>query len=73
MPKPSGSWMAMGTRVSPRLFDGHTLITTGLLSLYRALGCERMLVVPALALLMAAILWAASRTIVRDTSRAEQS
>ena len=39
---------AMGTRVSPRLFDGHTLITTGLLSLYRARGCERMLVVPAL-------------------------
>jgi predicted MFS family arabinose efflux permease len=32
-----------------------------------------LLVVPALALLMAAILWAASRTIVRDTIRAEQS
>jgi glycosyltransferase involved in cell wall biosynthesis len=39
---------AVGTRVSPRLFDGHTLITTGLAALYRARGCERRLVVPAL-------------------------
>ena len=39
---------AVGTRASPRLFDGHTLITTGLASLYRARGCQQMLVVPAL-------------------------
>ena len=38
----------VGTRASPRLFDGHTLITTGLARLYGARGCERMLVVPAL-------------------------
>ena len=39
---------AVGTRTSPSLFDGHTLITTGLADLYRTRGCERMLVVPAL-------------------------
>ena len=40
---------------------------------FRAAGLHAaLLVVPALALLMAAILWAASRTIARDTSRAEQ-
>jgi glycosyltransferase involved in cell wall biosynthesis len=39
---------ALGTRTSPRLFDGHTLITTGLEALYRSRGCARMRVVPAL-------------------------
>jgi glycosyltransferase involved in cell wall biosynthesis len=39
---------ALGTRTSPRLFDGHTLITTGLLELYRSRGCERMQVMPAI-------------------------
>ena len=39
---------AVGTRASPWAFDGHTLITTALLALYRARGCERMLLMPAL-------------------------
>ena len=40
--------LAAGTRASPRIYDGHTLITTGLAALYRTRGCERMLVLPAL-------------------------
>jgi hypothetical protein len=40
---------------------------------FRAAGLHAaLLVVPALALVMAAILWGASRTIVRDTQRAAQ-
>jgi len=40
---------------------------------FRAAGLHAaLLVVPAFALLMAAILWAASRTITADAQRAEQ-
>ncbi len=38
----------LGTRTTPRLFDGLTVITTGLEALYRARGCQRTLVVPAI-------------------------
>lgn len=38
---------ALGTRFTARLFDGLTVITTGLAAFYRARGCERTLVVPA--------------------------
>ena len=37
---------AAGTRSTPRLFDGLTVITTGLEAFYRARGCENALVVP---------------------------
>ncbi|HSD66318.1 MAG TPA: glycosyltransferase [Vicinamibacteria bacterium] len=37
---------AVGTRATPRLFDGLTVITTGLAALYRERGCPRTLVVP---------------------------
>lgn len=36
----------VGTRATPRLFDGLTVITTGLAALYRERGCPRTLVVP---------------------------
>jgi glycosyltransferase involved in cell wall biosynthesis len=39
---------ALGTRATPRLFDGLTVITTGLEALYRARGCRRTLVMPAI-------------------------
>jgi glycosyltransferase involved in cell wall biosynthesis len=39
---------ALGTRATPRLFDGLTVITTGLQAVYRARGCARALVVPSL-------------------------
>jgi len=39
---------ALGTRVTPRRFDGLTVITTGLQAFYRERGCTRTLVVPAL-------------------------
>jgi glycosyltransferase involved in cell wall biosynthesis len=39
---------AVGTRRTPRLFDGLTVITTGLAALYRERGCPRTLVVPSL-------------------------
>ncbi len=39
---------ALGTRFTTRLFDGLTVITTGLADFYRARGCARTLVVPAL-------------------------
>jgi len=38
---------ALGARRTPRLFDGLTVITTGLEAFYRAGGCARTLVVPA--------------------------
>jgi glycosyltransferase involved in cell wall biosynthesis len=38
---------ALGTRRTPRRFDGLTVITTGLEAFYRARGCARTLVVPA--------------------------
>jgi glycosyltransferase involved in cell wall biosynthesis len=37
-----------GTRATPRLFDGVTLISTGLEALYRSHGCPRTLVLPAM-------------------------
>jgi glycosyltransferase involved in cell wall biosynthesis len=37
-----------GTRMAPRLFDGLTVISAGLEAAYRAMGCARTLVVPAL-------------------------
>ena len=37
---------AIGTRRTPRLFDGLTVITTGLAALYRDRGCPRTLVLP---------------------------
>jgi glycosyltransferase involved in cell wall biosynthesis len=37
-----------GTRATPRLFDGVTLITSGLESLYRKNGCSRTMVLPAI-------------------------
>jgi len=37
---------AVGTRTTPRLFDGLTVISTGLQALYLARGCEHALVVP---------------------------
>ncbi len=37
---------ALGTRATPRLFDGLTVITTGLAALYRSRGCPRTIVVP---------------------------
>ena len=47
---------------------------TAALEPFRAAGLRAaLLVVPALALLMSVILWAASRTIDRDASRGEQS
>ncbi len=39
---------ALGTRRTARLFDGLTVITRGLAAYYRARGCRRTLVVPAL-------------------------
>lgn len=39
---------ALGTRFTARAFDGLTVITTGLAAFYRARGCTRTLVVPAL-------------------------
>jgi glycosyltransferase involved in cell wall biosynthesis len=39
---------ALGTRRTARLFDGLTVITTGLAAFYQARGCARTLVVPAL-------------------------
>ncbi len=39
---------AAGTRRTPRLFDGLTVITTGLEAFYRARGCENALVVPSI-------------------------
>jgi glycosyltransferase involved in cell wall biosynthesis len=38
---------ALGTRLTTRLFDGLTVITTGLAAFYRERGCARTLVVPA--------------------------
>jgi glycosyltransferase involved in cell wall biosynthesis len=35
-----------GMRAAPRLFDGFTLITAGLETLYRGMGCARTLVLP---------------------------
>jgi len=47
---------------------------TAALEPFRGAGLHAaLLVVPVLALLMAAILWAASRTVDRDASRAEQT
>jgi glycosyltransferase involved in cell wall biosynthesis len=37
-----------GTRATPRLFDGVTLISSGLESLYRQNGCARTMVLPAM-------------------------
>ncbi len=37
-----------GTRSTPRLFDGLTVITAGLEARYRAAGCVRTLIVPAI-------------------------
>jgi glycosyltransferase involved in cell wall biosynthesis len=37
-----------GTRTAPRLFDGLTVISAGLEAAYRAAGCGRTLVVPAI-------------------------
>ena len=37
-----------GTRATPRLFDGLTVITAGLEELYRARGCPNTLVVPSI-------------------------
>ncbi len=37
-----------GTRSTPRLFDGVTLISSGLEALYRAGGCSRTMVLPAM-------------------------
>jgi glycosyltransferase involved in cell wall biosynthesis len=37
-----------GTRTTPRLYDGVTVITSGLEKLFRAQGCERTLVLPAM-------------------------
>ena len=39
--------VALGARLTPRLFDGLTVITTGLETFYRGLGCARTLVLPA--------------------------
>jgi len=42
-------WDAVaGTRSTPRLFDGLSLITAGLESMYRAQGCARTLVIPSI-------------------------
>jgi glycosyltransferase involved in cell wall biosynthesis len=38
----------IGTRTAPRLFDGLTVISAGLAAAYRAAGCLRTLVVPAI-------------------------
>jgi glycosyltransferase involved in cell wall biosynthesis len=38
----------VGTRMTPRLFDGLSVITTGLERLYRARGCTRTLIVPSI-------------------------
>jgi glycosyltransferase involved in cell wall biosynthesis len=39
---------AFGTRRTPRLFDGLTVITTGLERLYRVRGCSRTLLMPSI-------------------------
>ncbi|HSD25772.1 MAG TPA: glycosyltransferase family 4 protein, partial [Vicinamibacteria bacterium] len=39
---------AVGTRATPRLFDGLTVITTGLAALYRKRGCPRAIVLPSI-------------------------
>jgi len=39
---------AVGTRATPRLFDGLTVITSGLESFYHSRGCARTLVLPAI-------------------------
>lgn len=38
----------LGTRTTPRLYDGVTVITSGLERLFRAQGCERTLILPAM-------------------------
>lgn len=38
----------LGTRTTPRLYDGVTVITSGLERLFRAQGCQRTLVLPAM-------------------------
>lgn len=74
---------AFGPVVTGMLSDGLTVraaraagvvaVSPSALEPFRAAGLHAaLLVVPILALLMAAILWAASRTIARDTRRAAQ-
>jgi glycosyltransferase involved in cell wall biosynthesis len=40
--------VALGTRASPRLFDGLTVITAGLEALFRTRGCRNVLLVPSI-------------------------